>query len=95
MLKAVTAAEGGGASVPARGTGAAVSLWIEGLPAACHLGNLEVAFGERRARGCYLSPLSSYGACQLNARLPDGLPPGRTPVALYFEDRLLGEPARH
>jgi len=37
--------------------------------------------------------VSSSGACQLNARLPDELPPGRIPVALYFEDRPLGEPA--
>ena len=91
-LKAVTAAEGGGSGVPARGPGAAVSLWLEGLPAACHLGNLEVAFGERRERGCYLSPRSPSGACQLNARLPDNLPPGRIPVALYLENRPLSRP---
>ncbi|MGD0500913.1 MAG: class I SAM-dependent methyltransferase [Bryobacteraceae bacterium] len=91
-LKAVTAASGGEARAPARGPDAAVSLWIDGLPSRGHLGNLEAAFHHTRARGCYISPITESGGCQLNVRLPEGLSPGLTPVALYFEGRALGEP---
>jgi SAM-dependent methyltransferase len=92
-IKAVTSASSGERRVPARGPGAAVSLWIDGLPRACHLGNLEVAFRRARVRGCYLSPITESGGCQLNVRLPEGAPPGPTPVALYCDGRALGEPA--
>jgi SAM-dependent methyltransferase len=90
-LKAVTASSRGESRVPARGRDAVVSLWIEGLPAGCHLGNLEVAFRETRTRGCYLSALAETGGCQLNVRIPKGTPPGQVEVALWFEDRRLGD----
>ena len=97
-LKAVTAANGD-PRVPARGPAAAISLWIDGLPQACHLGNLEVAFQPGGAgllacllRGCYLSPITESGACQLNARLPDGLPSGPVSVALHYDGHPLAEP---
>jgi len=92
VLKAVTAASGGAPRVPARGPAAAVSLWIDGLPQSCHLGNLEVAFHQDRAPACYLSPIAESGACQLNARVPDGVRPGVAPVTLYYDGRALGEP---
>jgi SAM-dependent methyltransferase len=69
------------------------SLWIDGLPGSCHLGNLEIAFSEALTRGSYLSPIGESGACQLNVRLPDGVPPGRASVRLYCEGRAVGEPA--
>jgi len=89
-LKAVTAASGGHSVVPARGRDAAVSLWLEGLPPGGHLGNLDIHFHDAAAPGCYLSPLSPTGACQLNARLPRGLAPGRYSVGLAWEGRFLG-----
>ena len=100
-LKAVTAASNGEPRVPARGPAAAVSLWIEGLPQSCHLGNLEVAFQPSGAglpacllhnRGCYISPITESGGCQLDVRLPEGVPAGQTPVTLYCDGRALGEP---
>jgi SAM-dependent methyltransferase len=90
-LKAVTNSTNGEGWAPARGRGAEVSLWIEGLPTVCHLGNLEAAFRDTRARGCYLSPIDKTGGCQLNVRIPKGTPPGQVEVALWFEDRRLGE----
>ncbi len=90
VLKAATPAEGDGRRWWP-GPDAAVSLWIDGLPRGCHLGNMEVAFGDRRARGCYLTSLSESGACQMNAWLPDDVPPGPTHVALYWEGRKLCE----
>jgi SAM-dependent methyltransferase len=90
-LKAVTPAEGAGRRWWP-GPDAAVSLWLDGLARGCHLGNLEVAFGERRVRACYLTALSESGACQLNAWMPDDVPPGPTAVALYCEGGRLSEP---
>lgn len=115
-LKAVTASGSGENRVPARGRDAVVSLWIDGLPAGCHLGNLEASFlppvaphdyrhlggrhlgglrasaRETRTRGCYLSALTETGGCQMNVRIPKGMPPGQVEVALWFEDRRLGQP---
>ncbi len=90
-LKAVAAASGGQAKVPARGPDAAVSLWIDGLPACCHLGNLEVTFRDIAVPGCYISPVSATGACQLNARLPRGLAAGRYSVGLAYAGNELGQ----
>jgi len=97
VLKAVTAASSGESRVPARGSEAAVSLWIDGLPPHCHLGNLEVSFGSGAdlpvclLRGCYLSAITEHGGCQLNVRLPEDLPPGPTQVTLYCDGQALGE----
>jgi SAM-dependent methyltransferase len=91
-LKAVTNSANGEGCVPARGLAAEVSLWIDGLPAACHLGNIEATFGQARTRGCYLSAIAESGGCQMNVHLPKGTAPGHVEVALWFEDRRLGEP---
>jgi hypothetical protein len=91
-LKAVTASSNGESQAPARGRDAVVSLWIDGLPAGCHLGNLEATFRETRTRGCYLSALTETGGCQMNVRIPKGTAPGQVEVSLWFEDRRLGEP---
>lgn len=91
-LKDVTLSSGNGRQVPQRGSNAFVSLWVDGLPSNCHLGNLEIAFGELRERGCYLSPIDETGACQLNAQLPRGIPLGDVPVTLLAGDRAIPEP---
>jgi SAM-dependent methyltransferase len=91
VLKAVTSAENAGNRVPSRGPGAAVSLWIDGFSRRWHLGNLEVMFEAVPQRGCYLSPVDSSGACQLNARLPEGIPEGPMLVSLRVEGRRVGD----
>ena len=91
QLKAVTATTGGRNQVPARGRDAAVSLWIDGLPASCHLGNLQVKFDGVTVAGCYLSQLSTTGACQLDVRLPVGLAEGHYDVALAWNGLVVGE----
>ncbi|HUP04532.1 MAG TPA: class I SAM-dependent methyltransferase [Bryobacteraceae bacterium] len=68
------------------------SLWIDGLPRSCHLGNLEVAIRETRLRGLYLSPIGESGGCQLNVRAPRDLPPGPAPVQLYCDGRPIAAP---
>jgi hypothetical protein len=93
VVKDVTAASGPQRSIPERGSEAAVSIWIDGMPESASLADLAVWFGDRRQLGCYLSPISETGGCQLNARLPDGMSPGNCPVQLKLGDDAVG-PAR-
>jgi hypothetical protein len=88
VVKAITAANSPEPRIPARGPDAAVSLWIDGMPESASLADCAVRFGDRDQMGCYLSPVSESGGCQLNARLPDGMSPGEYDVQL----RIGGEP---
>jgi SAM-dependent methyltransferase len=92
VVKDVTSASGPERRIPERGSEAAVSLWIDGMPENASLADFEVWFGERRQLGCYLSPISESGGCQANARLPEGMTPGEYAVLLKFGERVL-EPA--
>jgi SAM-dependent methyltransferase len=92
VLKDVTAASGPEPTVPDRGPDAAVSLWLDGMPASASLADLSVLFGDYPQLGCYLSPVTESGGCQLNARLPVGLPPGDYKVQLKAGDRVLSVP---
>ena len=82
VVKAITGAASPEPRIPARGRDAAVSLWIEGMPDSANLANCLIEFGSREQLGCYISPVSESGGCQLNARLPDGLAPGEYEVRL-------------
>ena len=82
IVKDVTAAGGPGSTIPNRGSGSAVSLWIAGMPEWAGLADLPVWFGNRHQLGCYLSPISEAGGCQLNAQLPEGMKPGEYVVEL-------------
>jgi hypothetical protein len=91
-VKSITAASGPGASVPSRGPDAAVSLWVEGMPDDASLAECAIWFGGevetvREQTGCYLSPVSESGGCQINSRLPDDLPPGEYNVELRLSGR--------
>ena len=82
-VKDVTVSSAVGRNVPQRGRDACISLWIDGLPENASLSDLEIAIGENRVKGCYLSPVGETGGAQLNARLPSGTPLGEVPVALF------------
>lgn len=92
-LKAVTAAGSGRYSVPQRGREAAVSLWIEGMPESGDLAQLGIGFDGMFQQGCYISPVSENGGCQLDAVLPRGVPAGSVPVTLCtYDGRVVGGP---
>lgn len=82
LVKDVTISSGAGRRVPQRGFDAIVSLWVNGMPVDAGLGDLRIAFGDVRTRGCYLSPVGENGGAQLNARVPAGVGIGRTEVTL-------------
>jgi len=92
VLKAVTAASGAGVRLPARGREAAVSLWIDAFPENADLAHFTVSFDGQPQLGCYLSPVSNNGGCQLNSFLPPGLQPGRVEVGLLYDGRPVGDP---
>jgi ubiquinone/menaquinone biosynthesis C-methylase UbiE len=92
VVKDVTSARGPERRIPERGSEAAVSIWIDGMPESASLADFDIWFGERRQLGCYLSPVSESGGCQCNARLPEGLAPGDYSVQLKFGERAV-EPA--
>ena len=82
-LNAVTPAAGG-PFVPRSGAGAAVSLWLEGLPLDASLLDFEVRFGGRPGFPCYLSPPSGNFGYQLNVLLPTELGLGTVRVESLF-----------
>ena len=90
-VKAVTAATGGETQVPSRGRAAAVSLWIDGFPENGDLAHFPVLFNDRTQLGCYLSPVSATGGCQLNARLPENFEPGGASVRLMNDGQPIGD----
>ena len=89
IVKDVTAASGPGSTIPDRGRDAAISLWLDGMPANASLADLSVLFGDHPLLGCYLSPVSESGGCQMNARLPQGFAPGDWEVQLRALDQLV------
>jgi SAM-dependent methyltransferase len=78
----------GEAVAPARGQLAAISLWIQDLPAEADLNHLEVTVDGAACRLIYLGEPEKDGVAQLNAALPDGVRTGLVPV----EVRWLGQP---
>ncbi|PYT22466.1 MAG: hypothetical protein DMG57_35255 [Acidobacteria bacterium] len=82
VLKDVTAAKNGEPRIPTRGPDAAVSLWLDGFPDDGDLAEFPVLFGGQFQTGCFVSPVSEGGGCQLNAVLPHGIQPGIVPVRL-------------
>ncbi|HEV3196316.1 MAG TPA: class I SAM-dependent methyltransferase [Bryobacteraceae bacterium] len=91
VVKGVTASSGGERSIPARGRNAAVSLWIDGFPKDGNLAEFPVLFGDKLQTGCFLSPVSESGGCQLNAALPKSMGLGIVPVRLTYRGAPIGD----
>ena len=72
----------GEAVAPASGPLAALSLWVENLPAEYDLNNLEVLADGRPCRVMYIGEPEKDGVSQVNAALPEGLRTGLVPVEI-------------
>lgn len=90
VLRAVTSTSGDTSSVPQRGPAAAVSLWMRNAPGGADLTTLSARINGQLVRGSYLSPIASDGGCQMNVRLPEGLPAGRAEVELLHQGEVTG-----
>ena len=87
VLVGVTSAVTFEKTVPNHGSGAALSLWLAGLPMGADLSSLEVCFDGAPSMGCWLSPRREGGGLQLNALLPRWVTPGIRLVTLRFQGR--------
>ena len=75
-LRNISNALTGEAVTPASGAMAALALWIERLPASCHLLNTTVTADGRPCRLTYIGPPAADGVSQINAVLPENLRTG-------------------
>jgi len=84
-LRNISNALTGEAVTPASGTMAALALWIERLPASCHLLNTTVTADGRPCRVTFIGPPAADGVSQINAVLPEGLRTGLVKVEAALE----------
>jgi SAM-dependent methyltransferase len=89
----ITNAYTGEPLIPQRGRHAAVSLWINDLPANCDLNNIEVLADGTPGVVIYIGPPDSSDLQQVNGWLPDGVRTGLVPVELRANGQLLCPPA--
>jgi SAM-dependent methyltransferase len=87
-VRNISNAHTGEAVIPAGGPMAAMSLWIENLPADCDLNHVTVTADAGMCRLSYLGEPAHDGVSQLNAALPEGIRTGLVPVDV----RWLGQP---
>ena len=78
-VRAISNAYSGEHAIPAHGRLAYASLWIENLPDACDLNNLEARVDGLPATGVYVGPCVN-GLSQFNILLPPGTRTGLVPV---------------
>jgi SAM-dependent methyltransferase len=81
-IRRVTNAHSSEPVAPVRGRFAALSFWMEGLPAEPDLNQIQVRVGGKAAATTYLGPPEPDGMRQLNVLLPEGLNSGLAAVEL-------------
>jgi SAM-dependent methyltransferase len=89
LIRRVTNAYTGDSLIPQRGRQAALSLWINDLPADCDLNNIEILVEGEPGVPIYIGPADSQGLQQVNAWLPEGVRTGLVPVELRANGRAL------
>ena len=77
----------GEAAAPATGPLAALSVWIENLPAECDLNHLDITADGRACRGMYVGEPARDGVSQVNAALPESIRTGLVPVQVAWLGR--------
>jgi SAM-dependent methyltransferase len=82
IIRRITNAYTGDSLIPQRGRQAALSIWINHLPADCDLNNIEILVEGVPGVPIYIGPADSQGLQQVNAWLPDGVRTGLVPVEL-------------
>jgi SAM-dependent methyltransferase len=84
-IRRVTNANSSEPAAPVRGRFAALSLWVDGLPARADLLRLDVRVDGQPCQLTYLSHPEPDGMQQLNLHLPEGVRSGYKPVILMME----------
>lgn len=88
-IRRVTNSESSEPLAPVRGRYAALSAWVEGLPATADLLSLDLRIAGQSTRLTYLGMPESDGIQQLNAVLPAGLATGFVPLDLLHNGQLV------
>jgi SAM-dependent methyltransferase len=91
-LRNISNALTGEAVTPASGAMAAIALWIERLPASCHLLNTTVTADGRPCRLAYIGPPAADGVSQVNAVLPEKVRTGLVMVEATHDGAPLCSP---
>jgi hypothetical protein len=86
-IRNVSNASTGEAAAPCSGPLAAISLWIERLPAEYGLNEIEVTAAGRTCRAMYIGPPDGEHLFQVNAALPEGTRTGLVPIELRSDGR--------
>ncbi len=92
IIRRITNAYTGDSLIPQRGRQAALSIWINHLPAECDLNNIEILVDGVVGVPIYIGPADSQGLQQVNAWLPDGVRTGLVPVELRAVTQGGGQP---
>ena len=92
IIRRITNAYTGDSLIPQRGRQAALSIWINHLPAECDLNNIEILVDGVAGVPIYIGPADSQGLQQVNAWLPDGVRTGLVPVELRAVTQGGGKP---
>lgn len=92
-IRSVSNALTGESAASASGPFAAISLWIERLPADCDLNHLGVTVDGRPCRVLYIGEPAADGVTQVNTALPEGVRTGVAPVEVSWLGRTLSAPA--
>ena len=78
---------------PATGPMAALSVWIDALPADCDLNHMAMTAAGGRCRLSYIGEPEADGVSQVNGALPEGIRTGLVPIELTWLGRPLSTPA--
>jgi SAM-dependent methyltransferase len=92
IIRRITNAYTGDSLIPQRGRQAALSIWINHLPADRDLNNIEILVDGVAGVPIYIGPADSQGLQQVNAWLPDGVRTGLVPVELRAVTQGGGQP---
>ena len=91
-IRTISNAHTGEAAAPVSGPLAALSIWVEHLPADCDLNNTTATAAGRQCRLTYIGEPEKDGVTQVNVTLPDGLRTGLAPVEVSRFERALCAP---
>lgn len=92
MIRRITNSSSSEPAIPNRGRFAAISVWMENLPASCDLNAVEVLVDGAAGSPCFIGPAGADGLQQINAWLPEETRTGLLPVELRLNGQRLGEP---
>ncbi len=93
-IRRVTNTHSSETAAPSRGRFAAISIWVENLPAEVDLSDLKILVGGQPAKGSYIGPRGAAGIQQINAVLAESDATGLMLVELLWFGEPLCPPGR-